>query len=535
MYSIAKSVGIFGMPPWIIALVFNYYSKRKSHGWRQDLCDNELQPYSPITPEANKFVRLVDTASTVPISFNPGLVVHDSFFAPDELGVLARFAKELTGELGLPIPQNGKVSFAKFLHRANFPAKPSAASGYNEATSPVPAAGTCDVAMTDFDEAELVKKYSGVLEQIRYVSDHCEDEHPCRAKWGSGDALKLSKLPLPLRALNHKVRDKLPHLGQFRHAYIEYSASGEFIRTPKPQRGFDGHEFVIIPFFGDDGAVLTFTPTKRDLEPDSARAMNRAWTTADLDVYVPPGSLLQVRSKARFKYGWAVRPGLPWFGNPRNVLPLNKDLMSLSPRRSNEIVEYGGRPTPSALREARDKNIEKPSSDIGSSSTCGSNWLTSWIPFLSASMSTSSSSSSSTNLQDGSAFTEHDKATRPHFAAKWWGPAAASITTSLATATAGAKQHKSQDPEGKQSSLSPTGGARGVLVMCYEGPVSEKKQRNRRILIELEAYGIAPEPGQDGSFAWAPAIAPSAEEVQKEGFFKWMIRNYPALLTNHAL
>lgn len=514
MYAISKAVGIFTVPPSLLALIYNYYSKRKSAGWRQDLCDTELRPYKDIPVEENRFVRYSGANDgpqrAIPLANNPGLRVNDAFLSLDELTVLSRFAKELVGELGLPIPYEGKTQFAKFLHRAGFPAQPAPNSGYDEALLAAAPESATDVALTELNEAELVKKYSAFLDSTRYVSDHPEDEHPERPKWGCGDSLRVSKLPLPLRALSHKVKERLPHLGHLRHVYVEYSPGGEFIRMPKPMRGFDGHEFVIIPFMGEDGAVISFTPVKRDTEPDARRVMQRGWTSADIDVFVPGGGMLQVYSRGRFKYGWGVRPGQPWFGHPRNVLPLGEDLTSLKPRPDSEIVQGAA-----AAASASSSAVSRP-------------WW-SWLwPFGSTAAATTQSASDGETRADllggfdATVATSSLNNNRPLYSCKWWGPPP--IPAAL----------RKLNPAGAAAlAESKSATARGVLVLCYEGPVSEKKNRNRRVMWEIDAYGV--KPTTETVTHWAPDTPPTEEDVKSEGRIMWMLRNYPALIANAQL
>ena len=65
-----------------------------------------------------------------------------------------------------------------------------------------------------------------------------------------------------------------------------------------------------------------------------------------------------------------------------------------------------------------------------------------------------------------------------------------------------------------------------VLVLCYEGPFSEKKQRSKATMFEYDCYGELPKPEH---FEWAPDVPPSAEELQQEGLLWWMLKNYPML------
>ena len=56
------------------------------------------------------------------------------------------------------------------------------------------------------------------------------------------------------------------------------------------------------------------------------------------------------------------------------------------------------------------------------------------------------------------------------------------------------------------------------LVMCFEGPYKEDKQRARATMLEYDCYGEPPKPEH---FSWSPDIPPSAEELRQESDAGW--------------
>ena len=307
--NVTRSIAVLFGPPTMLGMLLLYYEKRRSYQWREELCDPDMGFYPKITPDTNVYVRKINDVSngTLPVSVaeNPGLIVRDAFLTDDETRILSDWVATFTAELGMPIPDEGARALANFLRRGGLP--------------------------------------SEYLEKVRYVSDRPEDEREPRALWGCGDRLVVHKLPLPLRALYHKLKARMPHLGNVRHIYIEHSPDGGFLRKPKAPKGFDGHEYVLIPLFGADGGVVSFSPTMRDLSADPDVVGKHGWTAVDLDVFVPAGAVLQVRSRGRFKWGWGVRPEQPqWFGNWQNTLPLGGDFVSLKRRSGATSSDDGG-------------------------------------------------------------------------------------------------------------------------------------------------------------------------------------------------
>ncbi len=414
--------------PILAGTCFTFWTKRRAYQWRLELCDEDFKVYPRPTEETNKFVRKLHDESggtrAAALTANPGLGVREALLTDDETAVLRSFVREICDELGSPIPEDGVAKMHAFLEGSGLP--------------------------TDF------------LAGARYVSDRYEGVDAPRATWGCGDALRLHKLPLPLRALNHKLRAVMPHLGQLRHIYVERSPGDRFFRTPRPQRAFDGHEFVVIPLFGADGAVLTFSPSKRDLNSNPASVLREGWSTADVDVFVPPGAALQVRSMARFRWAWGVRPDVPqFFGNPANRLPLGSNFESLA-----RAPQAAGSGAAVAAGGAGDRTW--------------SSWFSSALaPAAPAPPATGSASSAPPQ--------------RAASAAAW--------------------------PEDR---------ARSVIVLAYEGPLSEKKQRAKTLLWEQDCFGEPPKPEH---FAWSPDTPPSVEDVQNEGVIWWLVRNYPRFVS----
>lgn len=463
--NISRPLAVIFGPPILIGTSYIYWSKRRCYQWRQELNDDDFALYPRITPDLNKYVRKPHDKNRGMLEMensreNPGLVVREGFLTDEEIHVIKDVIRDLCDEFGSPIPPEGVEKMKRFLQQCDLP--------------------------------------SEYLDKVRFVSDRFEGTEDPRAKWGCGDDLRLYKLPLALRALNHKLHSILPHLGELRHIYIERSpivkeGQTNFFRPPRPQRAFDGHEYIIMPLFEDSisqtrdvdiskmknqkeatknpgGAVVSFSPTKRDLQTDARMALMEGFTTADLDVFVPTGACLQVRGNARFRWAWGIRPGEPYFGNPQNPLPLGPGYRSLL----NKGTIANSHLLKSEALASASASASIPKSEEGGNSSFWSNLFSFSLP----SFSNNSSSDA--------------------------------ITSTLTKNEQRQLGVKTQD----------------ILVMCFEGPFSENRQRSKATMLEYDCYGELPKPEH---FSWAPDTPPSAEDLRQEGLLWWMFKNYPKL------
>ena len=155
----------------------------------------------------------------------------------------------------------------------------------------------------------------------RLVSDHAEDVQQCKAPWGTGDKIDFAEMPAVLRSLISKVQEEFAGIGRVRHVYIEYSPTGEFFHKPNVTKGFDGHDYVIIPLRAKKAdSVFTFSPSCRSRSIEMKEVLLNSWSPRDLDALVPNGKMLRVYGAARYDYSWSIRPGCGWFGTPKRQL-----------------------------------------------------------------------------------------------------------------------------------------------------------------------------------------------------------------------
>lgn len=148
------------------------------------------------------------------------------------------------------------------------------------------------------------------------ISDHAEDTRLMKAPWGSGDALRYEKMPHLLRHLSRQVQQAFPDLGRLRHVYVEYAPLGQFYKEPRSPKAFDGHDYVIMPFRRDrTESVITFVPALRSKFSSLHEVMKNSWTNKDVDVKIPNGAMLHVYGRARYDWGWGIRPGRVWWGS----------------------------------------------------------------------------------------------------------------------------------------------------------------------------------------------------------------------------
>lgn len=167
------------------------------------------------------------------------------------------------------------------------------------------------------------------FEQNQVISDHAEDTRLMKAPWGSGDSLRYEKMPHLLRHLSRQVQQAFPELGRLRHVYVEYAPLGQFYKEPRSPKAFDGHDYVIMPFRRDHKeSVITFVPALRSKFSSLHEVMKNSWTNRDVDVKVPNGAMLHVYGRARYDWGWGIRPGGAWWGSSVHQLCRGEEFLA---------------------------------------------------------------------------------------------------------------------------------------------------------------------------------------------------------------
>lgn len=165
-------------------------------------------------------------------------------------------------------------------------------------------------------EKDLLNIFVDQFAENKVLSDHAEDTRLMKAPWGSGDRLCEEKMPLLLRHLSRQIQQVFPDVGRLRHVYIEYAPFGRFYKEPKSPKVFDGHDFVMIPLRRDHSdSVLTFVPSLRSKFSSLHDVMKYSWTSRDVDIKIPHGAMLRVYGRARYDWGWGIRPGRMWWGS----------------------------------------------------------------------------------------------------------------------------------------------------------------------------------------------------------------------------
>ncbi|ESL10434.1 hypothetical protein TRSC58_01833 [Trypanosoma rangeli SC58] len=153
------------------------------------------------------------------------------------------------------------------------------------------------------------------------ISDHAEGVQLMKAPWGTGDRIRYDMMPASLRYMVDKTQHTFKGIGRLRHVYVEYSPSGRFYHSPQATKGFDGHDYVVIPLRRDENAtVITFSPLLRSKVSLLREVIESSWTSRDVDAIVPPGGALRAYGTARYEWGWCIRPHDVWYGHRDNSL-----------------------------------------------------------------------------------------------------------------------------------------------------------------------------------------------------------------------
>eukprot|EP00796_Vickermania_ingenoplastis_P005321 gene5321-3823_t len=292
--------------PTVLVGTFVATRKRLAYQWREELMDPDGKIYPSVTDSDMRFLKRV---SAVPVAKSSKSVTQedDSLQASQNLGWFLSYFNDfdhLYSDLFLSEIQR----LAKDLGIAVDTKKWSLLKLRAE---------------EEVKEGLLNKSAFNVedYEANRIISDHPEDTQLMKAPWKCGDALSTEALPLVLRFLSKQVQMVYPDLGRLRHVYIEYSPTGAYYRDPKSPKAFDGHDYVIVPLRRDrNDTVVTFVPALRSRLPRLHDIISNSWTSRDIDALIPSGGMLRVYGTARYDWGWGVRPGTPWWGNPMNII-----------------------------------------------------------------------------------------------------------------------------------------------------------------------------------------------------------------------
>nr|CCC93117.1 unnamed protein product [Trypanosoma congolense IL3000] len=264
--------------------------KRLAFQWREELMDPDAGTYPAMTDADMEFFRRVAHPTSpggqgegLTIRENIGLFVIPDILSKEESEVLLDEAGRWVSVLGQKVDPR-KVSFMEGLAKKE---------GIN----------------------------LGYYSENSIISDHAEDIQLMKAPWGTGDGIRLEKMPSSLRYVVSRIQKKFEGVGRLRHVYIEYSPSGKFYHEPGPTKAFDGHDYVIVPLRRDrDATVVTFSPLLRSKFSFMKDVLQCSWTSRDIDGIVPPGGAMRVYGRARYEWGWGIRPGDVWFGHWRNSL-----------------------------------------------------------------------------------------------------------------------------------------------------------------------------------------------------------------------
>mgnify|MGYP001560142004 FL=1 len=467
-------------PPFLCGIVYFYWMRTQCYSWRAKLCDRDQPTYPPTTIEDMSYLRrprrrgiteaddadgvaassktppasataittsshtatesLFEQSMTVmPTEDNPGFKVKEGVLVDVERAMLINELRDIVATYGRPYTREKRHTLCFELESAGLP--------------------------SDF------------VDDIRFVSDLYEDPRRPKAPWGAGDSLKLHLVPPVLRELSSRVQDQFPLIGKLRHVQIEFSPGGRWYCKPKLPHGHAGHDYVIIPLcLGADaeGHVLTMTPALRSRSCNILDVIDMSWSSRDLDVFLPPGSVLRVFSSGRFRWSWSVRPGRPWFGHPLNPLPLGPEFRSLNaPSSSSSPAPQSGK---QELTSTHDSNLNP---------TGATRW---WWPFSGGGGDISSSSAAP----------------------------CASLTNG---GGAGGGRHR---PFIDAAAHPPPRRPEAFLIFHYEGPVDDKKTRRPFWRWERFAYGKAPVKEE---FNWDPDLPPTEEDVKQQGRLRWLLTN----------
>ncbi|KAG5467425.1 hypothetical protein CUR178_01068 [Leishmania enriettii] len=340
---------MLGIQSWYTALAvptiviggFVATRKRLAYQWREELMDPEGTAYPTVTDADMEFFRRVAPASavaaaeelavplhrlraalqstpaadsaaqgaygvTLTAKENIGLCVQSNTLPPETRNVLLNEVGRLSKTLGNNVDPR-KITAAK--RSAQLALAEEAEERYDTAARiPSSSSGPSSTCL-DFD----------FLTHTRIISDHAEDIQLMKAPWGTGDGIRLAEMPASLRYLVERAQQTFEGIGRLRHVYIEYSPTGQFYRTPKPPKLYDGHDYVVIPLRRDHrDVVVTMSPVLRSRVSDLREVMRHSWTNRDVDVLLPSGCMLRVYGTARYEWGWGIRPGPTWFGSRLN-------------------------------------------------------------------------------------------------------------------------------------------------------------------------------------------------------------------------
>ncbi|KAH9601465.1 hypothetical protein LSM04_002267 [Trypanosoma melophagium] len=290
--------------------------KRLAYQWREELMDPEGTAYPPITINEMEFVRRVSpsyqmegSGEKLAVSENIGLRVNCDVLSSEERSVLMDEVVRWVSLFGQ------KIDPRKFDHHEKKMMKEN---------------------RKDSDGVDL-KSYRETF----IISDHAEDIQLMKAPWGTGDGIRYEAMPATLRFLVNKIQRTFEGVGRLRHVYVEYAPSGKFYHEPRVTKGFDGHDYVIIPLRRDTNAtVVTLSPLLRSRVSSLQEVRENSWTSRDIDTLIPANAALRVYGMARYEWGWGIRPCDVWFGHRSNTLkhmlhtkPLQESVMERVKKR----------------------------------------------------------------------------------------------------------------------------------------------------------------------------------------------------------
>ncbi|KAG5492720.1 hypothetical protein JKF63_01300 [Porcisia hertigi] len=342
---------MLGIQSWYTALAiptvvvggFVATRKRLAYQWREELMDPEGTAYPTMTDADMEFFRRVAPASavaaaealaaplqrrrvkphgkvtanastegaygfTLTAKENIGLCVRSNVLPPEMRNVLLNEVQRWSQTLGNNMDSRKVDAVQRSAQLAI--AREAVRSTEGDTPGKLSDGGTLSTWL-DFD----------FLKHTRVIADHPEDIQLMKAPWGTGDRIRLAEMPASLRYLVERTRQAFEGVGRLRHVYIEYSPTGQFYRTPRPPKSYDGHDYVVIPLRRDQShMVVTMSPVLRSRVSDLGEVLAHSWTNRDVDALLPSGCMLRVYGSARYEWGWGIRPGPAWFGSRLNLL-----------------------------------------------------------------------------------------------------------------------------------------------------------------------------------------------------------------------
>ncbi|RNF05544.1 uncharacterized protein Tco025E_07769 [Trypanosoma conorhini] len=262
--------------------------KRLAYQWREELMDPTGNIYPPLTESEMEFFCRVSPPSRAekkgePLSVHENIGLHVS---PDAF----------SGE-------ESQVLLDEVVRWASL---------FGQKVDPRKLATLEDRAKTEAVDMSFYR-------DVTIISDHAEDIQLMKAPWGTGDGIRYDLMPASLRYMVDKTQRTFKGVGRLRHVYVEYSPSGKLYHGPQATKGFDGHDYVVIPLRRDEkAAVVTFSPLLRSKVSLFREVVEGSWTARDIDAIVPPGGALRVYGAARYEWGWCIRPHNVWYGHRDN-------------------------------------------------------------------------------------------------------------------------------------------------------------------------------------------------------------------------